>query len=186
MTTLHATLIAWGAWILTWIAAAFWADRTVKRPPLREEWVYRVLTLTAFYLLLRPLGAHRLWAFGRALDGALFVLVLAGFAFAWAARLYLGRLWSSSVTRKADHRIVDAGPYALVRHPIYTGLLLAAAATAGQEGSARGLAGVALLALGFAIKARLEERFLSAELGAAAYEAYRRRVPMLIPFGPRG
>jgi protein-S-isoprenylcysteine O-methyltransferase Ste14 len=58
-----------------------------------------------------------------------------------------------------------------VRHPIYTGLIVALAATA-----------AALLAIGFWLKARAEERFLSAELGAEAYGAYRRRVPMLIPF----
>jgi len=116
----------------------------------------------------------------------LFALVLVGLAFAWWARIHLGRLWSSSVTRKAGHRVVDSGPYAVVRHPIYTGLLLSIAATAAEQGSVRAILGLLAFIVGFSIKARLEERFLSAELGPGDYEGYRRRVPMLIPFGPPG
>ena len=54
----------------------------------------------------------------------------AGPGFHMVARLYLGRLWSSSVTKKADHRVVDSGPYAIVRHPIHTGVIAAIFATA--------------------------------------------------------
>jgi len=171
--------------------AAFWADRAVTRPARREQWLYRVVTLAGGYLLLgfrfrQLFPSRRLWALGPAGDWLMFVLVLGGFAFAWAARLYLVRLWSSSVTRKADHHIVDTGPYGIVRHPIYTGLLLSAFATALQVGTARAVAGALLFVLGFWIKARLEERFLSEQLGEAAYGDYRSRVPMLLPLGPRG
>ena len=79
--------------------------------------------------------------------------------------------------------IVDRGPYGLVRHPIYTGLILAAFALGAQIGLLESLAGAALMALGFAIKARTEERFLGEELGPA-YAEYRARTPMLIPFWP--
>ena len=89
--------------------------------------------------------------------------------------------WSGSVTAKADHRIVDTGPYALVRHPIYTGLLLSAFATAALYGTALAVLGALLILLGFWIKARLEERFLRAELGPEAYDAYASRVGMLVP-----
>ena len=183
MTPQLATLIAWGVFIISWIAAAFWADRTEKRPARREEWLYRGLTVAGAFLLFRggvasASAAHRIWALGGG-DWAMFALVVAGFAFAWWARLHLGRLWSSSVTKKADHRVVDTGPYGLVRHPIYTGLLLSIAATAGQLGTAAAVAGVLAFLAGFWIKARLEERFLRAELGEGDYDAYRRRVPML-------
>lgn len=186
-----ATLIAWVAWVLSWIAAAFWADRPQRRPARGEEWLYRIVTLAGALLLFfgrqRRFGApDELWSPGFAVDWALFALVLAGFAFTWWARIHLGRLWSSSVTRKAGHRVIDTGPYAIVRHPIYTGLLLSIAATAAEQGTIRAVAGFLAFIVGFWIKARLEERFLSAELGAGDYEAYRRRVPMLIPFGPRG
>jgi protein-S-isoprenylcysteine O-methyltransferase Ste14 len=90
-------------------------------------------------------------------------------------------MWSSSVTRKADHHIVDTGPYAFVRHPIYTGIITACAAMAAQRGTVAGLAGLVLVILGFWIKARLEERFLRIELGAEPYDAYAKRTGMLFP-----
>ena len=105
-----------------------------------------------------------------------------GFAFCWWARIHLGLLWSGRVTKKADHHIVETGPYALVRHPIYTGLLLAIGATMVAKGTLYGVAGAAAIMLSIAMKARLEERFLRNELGSAAYDGYARRVPMLVPF----
>jgi len=95
------------------------------------------------------------------------------------------RGWSQ-LTRKADHRVVDSGPYAVVRHPIYSGLLLSLLATAAVKGTLLGLGGFALLLLGIWMKARLEERWLIQELGEGAYVDYRKRVPMLLPFGPKG
>jgi protein-S-isoprenylcysteine O-methyltransferase Ste14 len=111
-------------------------------------------------------------------------LVGVGVAIAWWARLHLGRLWSARITRKADHKVVDSGPYAIVRHPIYAGLLLSLAATAAAKGTILGLAGFAILLIGIWLKARLEERWLTGELGEDAYGNYCRRVPMLLPFGP--
>jgi protein-S-isoprenylcysteine O-methyltransferase Ste14 len=90
-------------------------------------------------------------------------------------------MWSMSVTLKADHHIVDTGPYALVRHPIYTGIILASAATAVLEAELVAFAGLVLVIVGFWTKARLEERFLREELGPAAYDAYARRTGMLFP-----
>src|SRR5262245_7695335 len=99
----------------------------------------------------------------------------------WWARIHLGQLWSSSVTRKEHHRVVDTGPYAIVRHPIYTGLLLAIIGTVLLRGTIISLTGSALMAAGIYIKARLEEEFLHQQLGEP-YDAYARRVPMLVPF----
>jgi protein-S-isoprenylcysteine O-methyltransferase Ste14 len=89
------------------------------------------------------------------------------------------------VTRKSDHRIIDSGPYAIVRHPIYTGILLAVLATMAAKGTIPGIAGAVSMTLAIWMKARLEERWLSQELDAGAYDAYRRKVPMLLPFGPK-
>ena len=185
------TIVAWSAFVLSWIGAAFWADRAEKRPARREAWLYRAVTVAGVVLLVAggeqfSRAADRLWSFEPVVDYALALVVLSGIAFTWWARLYLGRLWSSSVTKKADHRVVDTGPYAIVRHPIYTGIILACAATAAQLGTALAVAGVLVLWVGFWIKARLEERFLRGQLGEGAYDAYRQKVPMLVPFGPRG
>ena len=106
---------------------------------------------------------------------ALVALTVAGLAFAWWARLHIGRLWSSSVTRKANH-------HGIVRHPIYAGIIVAAFATALLPPTSQTIAGAACIALGLYIKARIEEGFLREQLGEDAYAAYARRVPMLVPF----
>jgi protein-S-isoprenylcysteine O-methyltransferase Ste14 len=184
-------MVVWSAFLLSWIGAAFWADRAERRPARREAWLYRAVRVAGVVLIVAgseqfSRTADRLWSFEPVVDYALVLVVLSGLAFTWWARLYLGRLWSSSVTKKADHRVVDTGPYAVVRHPIYTGIILACAATAAQLGTALAVAGVLVLWVGFWIKARLEERFLRGQLGEGAYDAYRQKVPMPVPFGPRG
>jgi len=128
-------------------------------------------------------GPLRLWTLPTSAGWAMATLCLVGFAFAWWARIHLGRLWSAFVTRKADHHIIDTGPYGMVRHPIYTGIILAAFALAIEKGTVFALAGALLSSLGFWIKARLEEGFLREQLGAHVYDTYCRRVPMLLPFG---
>ena len=187
LTPEHAIAAAWLIWLASWLIAAFWADRAAKRPGLRQEWLYRLVTGAGAVLLFGRLGRfhlHGLWSVGDA-GWALVLVALAGFAFAWWARIHLGRLWSGSVTMKTDHRVVDTGPYALVRHPIYTGLLAAVIATALLKGTLLGLAGAVLIIVGTWIKAKLEEDFLRGQLGAEAYDAYRRNVPMLVPFAGR-
>jgi protein-S-isoprenylcysteine O-methyltransferase Ste14 len=176
----------WIAWLVSWIVAAFWANRTEKRAFSWDTLFYQVIVLSGA-ALLTPWAARRLhmqplWHVG--LFGAylLAALTFVGLAFTWWARLHLGRLWSGSITRKEGHRVVDTGPYALVRHPIYSGLIFALFATAIAQARIGGLAGAALIAFGLWVKARIEERFLTAELGADAYGAYRSRVPMLVPF----
>jgi protein-S-isoprenylcysteine O-methyltransferase Ste14 len=197
-----AIYIVWDFWIVTWLAAALWSNRTVKRAGLSREFRYRLLALLGFVLLFAtpfyvrhghwhfgeppgPLG-WRLWPYPPAAVGwAMVALAALGIAFAWWARIHLGRLWSGSITRKEEHRVVDTGPYAIVRHPIYTGLLTAAVATAVVTGSVHTVLGAILLIVAYWMKAKLEERFLVEELGPEAYSSYRRRVPLLVPFGPK-
>jgi|HubBroStandDraft_5_1064220.scaffolds.fasta_scaffold240381_2 protein-S-isoprenylcysteine O-methyltransferase Ste14 len=185
----------WGAWVVSWILAAAWNRRVVARPAFGARALDIIPTAIGALLLAyaarvrqmfsdAELGPRLLWQLSAPMAWALTLAVAAGFAFTWWARLTLGDLWSSSVTRKEGHVVVEAGPYGLVRHPIYTGLILSALALAIQLGLLAGLLGAALMALGFSIKARLEERFLSAELGEDAYADYRRRTPMLVPFWP--
>ncbi|MGH9807466.1 MAG: methyltransferase family protein [Terriglobia bacterium] len=180
----------WGLWVLSWLAAMFWSNRTEKRAGLGAEAGYRAVLILGGILLFIPAHGYqrslRLWHVGWNGAWICVALVALGFIFCWWARIHLGRLWSGTVTRKADHHIVDTGPYALVRHPIYTGLLLSVFATTAAKGTVPGVAGAIVIAIGLWMKARLEERWLSQELGAEAYAAYRVRVPMLVPFGPKG
>ena len=167
-------------WLMSWAAAAGWSSPAKARPGVGPVWIYRGLITIGFILIAAGPRGPLLWQTGYGVAQALAVLMIPGFLFAWWARLHLGRLWSGSVTRKEGHRIVDTGPYAWVRHPIYTGLLEAALLSAVAAGSLLAGIGFALFAAGLWRKARLEEQFLAVELGAD-YAAYRGRVPMLLP-----
>ena len=186
----RALQIAWGAWVLSWLAAALWSNRTERRASWQHERVYRLTTAAGALLLFgmhppwRSLDAP-LWRPGGDAAWAMVSLAILGFAFTWWARITLGRLWSGTVTRKAGHVIVTNGPYALVRHPIYTGLLLAVLATAIMRGTVLAYVGAGVFGLGLFIKARVEEQFLRSELGEDGYRAYAHRVPMLVPFSRR-
>jgi protein-S-isoprenylcysteine O-methyltransferase Ste14 len=107
-------------------------------------------------------------------------LAALGFMLTWWARIHLGRFWSAAVTLKAEHALIRSGPYALTRHPIYTGLLLAVLATAFARNSVAGLLGFGFILLGLVLKLRQEEHFLGGQFGAA-YDAYKKDVPALIP-----
>ena len=196
MTPAVATAILWVGWVLSWGLASVWTRRTQARPAFGEILLYTVPTALGAWLLALSANATmaepeaaftaRLWRLPEWAAWAMTAAAAAGFAFTWWARVTLGDLWSSSVSRKENHVIIERGPYGLVRHPIYTGLIAAAFAAAVQVGSAQALAGAALMSFGFWMKARLEERFLMAQLGEASYADYRRRTPMLAPFWPTG
>ena len=180
----------WFIWWITWLAAAAWSDRAAKRPPRRSQIVYRLLAAGGAILLF---GLYRhdvaaegtLWRTPLSLSWVMVAIACIGLLFTWWARLHLGRLWSSSVGRKAHHRVVDSGPYGIVRHPIYSGITLASIATAVVRGTLTAWLGVVVMTLGWYVKARMEEEFLREELGADAYSAYARRVPMLVPLRRR-
>jgi protein-S-isoprenylcysteine O-methyltransferase Ste14 len=186
VTPQDATEYVWLAWLISWFAAAVWSDRTVNRPSLRRQLWYRATTACGALLMFGVFGIRRydirFWELDGGVGWLLVAIAVGAVLFMWWARLHLGRLWSASVTRKADHHVIDTGPYAVVRHPIYTGLLFAIAATVSVRATAETLAGAAILATGIYIKARTEEAFLRDQLGTETYEAYARRVPMLVPF----
>jgi protein-S-isoprenylcysteine O-methyltransferase Ste14 len=183
---LTASLL-WIAWLLSWVAAALWSARTLQRPALGERIGNRIVLWAGIIMLFGTFSrtyprAISLWKTGENWKWLCDAAILSGFAFCWWARLHLGKFWSAGITRKEGHMVVDSGPYALVRHPIYTGVLTAAFATAAMQGSLIAFAGAALMTVAFYWKARMEETFLRAELGVAAYDAYAGRVAMLVPF----
>jgi protein-S-isoprenylcysteine O-methyltransferase Ste14 len=114
------------------------------------------------------------------LDAAGVVVTAAGLGFAIWARAYLGSNWSASVTVKAGHELIQAGPYRWVRHPIYTGMILAALGTALELREVRGLIAVPLIYLGFRIKSGIEERMMRQTFGAE-YDAYSHRTGQIAP-----
>ena len=119
-----------------------------------------------------PDGAWCVWSGAAVTAGGLLFSV-------WARR-HLGKNWSQAVTLKEGHELITSGPYALVRHPIYTGLLLAFVGCAIARGEWRGLLAVALVFVALWRKLRLEEKWMRAQFGES-YEAYSRRVASLVP-----
>jgi protein-S-isoprenylcysteine O-methyltransferase Ste14 len=140
------------------------SSKTEKRVGAGSELPYRIVLILGGIVFLIPAhgyhGPLRLWLVSRVVAWICVALVALGFAFSAWARVQLGPLWSGSITKKPDHRIVDTGPYGIVRHPIYTGILLAVFATAAAKGTVFGLIGALIITTGIWIKARLEERWL--------------------------
>jgi len=185
---LQVTYWIWDAWLVSWVVAAIWSARTTARAPVWSEVSPNVLAFGSGFILLArtapEAGAGPLltavWPTHPTLSLACALLTAVGLGFCWWARIHLGPLWSSAAARKEGHRVIDTGPYRIVRHPIYSGLLLALLAMAFAKGTPAALGLFAFSFLGFWLKARLEERFLRAQL-SADYDAYCRRTPMLLP-----
>lgn len=172
----------WVVWIVTWNFAAIWRSKpTVEAPrgSYRGYFVVIAVGLALIFNAIPNLSRPVLWQMPPALGWGMIAVTVAGIVFAWWARVTMGTLWSGGVEVKEGHRVVDTGPFALARHPIYTGLIAAAISAAVIRATPWALAGATLFALGFVLKAKVEERFLEAELGG--YEAYRRRVRMIVP-----
>src|SRR5262245_61183141 len=115
--------VIWTVWALSWFAAAIWSRQTAARASLVQELPYRIITLIGVVMLFGVVDFRDFphgWSISESVMWIMVALIIVGFTFAWWARLHLGTLWSGTITRKQDHRIIETGPYALVRHPIYT------------------------------------------------------------------
>ena len=178
--------LIWLAWVVSWVGASVWSGRTKTHVRTWDSWVYRLPILIGAILLMpltaRLVGAQPLYNLGNWGTYALAVVTLLGISFTWWARIHLGRFWSNAITHKEGHRIIDTGPYGMVRHPIYTGLIIGMLATGIAVGTWTALLGALFVCFGEWQKARMEEGFLSVELGQEAYRNYSRRVPMIVPF----
>lgn len=108
------------------------------------------------------------------------VLTVCGLAIAFWARHHLGRYWSDKVEVKVEHKLIRSGPYAYMRHPIYSGVLLAVAGTALAVGEWRGILAFLILLTNYTAKAKKEERLLASQFGNE-FEAYKRQTGFLIP-----
>jgi len=181
-----AIRLIWLAIGLVWIAGALRTKRTERKQSASTRMLHVGLATAAFGLLFdsRLAAGPLAWRFlPDSVEFAWIGLALTatGVACAIWARLLLGGNWSASVTLKRGHTLVRRGPYNLVRHPIYSGALLAMAGTAIESGRISGLAAVALALIAWRIKSRMEEAFLEAQFGEQ-YLRYEREVKALIPF----
>jgi protein-S-isoprenylcysteine O-methyltransferase Ste14 len=183
--------VVYASWLLFafyWLIAAIGVKRTAKRQNPAERILYVIFMAAGFFLLYQenpnwgPLNRRflpdKLWI---AWLGS--ALCAAGVLFAIWARRTIGKDWSAEVQIKEGHQLIRCGPYAHIRHPIYTGLLLATLGTALLIGEYRGLLAVAMFLVGFTRKARKEESFLAAEFGPA-FEDHRRHTGFFLPRFP--
>jgi protein-S-isoprenylcysteine O-methyltransferase Ste14 len=171
-----AVAVLWAGLGLYWLIAAAGAKRGTGRgrgfPP-------GLLAVIAF-VVVRAFRPDSLDVHSVAIRSVGLILLVAGMAVAVWARIYLGRNWGMPMTEKAEPELVTTGPYGLVRHPIYSGLLLALLGTA-LATNLYWLIGVGIIGIYFIYSARVEERLMTASF-PAVYPAYRARTKMLIPF----
>jgi protein-S-isoprenylcysteine O-methyltransferase Ste14 len=175
----------WLAFYTLWLIAALRTKRTVERADWGKRLYYYVPVLLGYYLMFGfdfdvPWLQHRLIPRTHAIAITAIVITLAGMAFAFWARAYLGSNWSSVPTIKEHHQLIRSGPYRLVRHPIYSGILLALMGTFLANGKVRGALSVIFLWIGWMMKSRVEEGFMVRTFGAE-YEEYRRTTGALFP-----
>jgi protein-S-isoprenylcysteine O-methyltransferase Ste14 len=174
----------WVIFLLFWIISAFFTKPSVERPMSRVEIPIRIALLIGIFLFLTRRGsAIRLAALPPTpVRSAIGVgLCVLGLLLALWARVTLGRNWSARVTFKKDHELIRTGPYALVRHPIYTGLLLMFVGTITDLGRIEGVIFIAVATAGLWIKLRAEERLMTAHF-PTEYPAYKAHTKALIPF----
>jgi protein-S-isoprenylcysteine O-methyltransferase Ste14 len=182
----HLILALWSAWALYWLITAASAKPTQRResPGSRLAHVIPLMiggVLIAWHPMRWPWLAARLWPRSLMLSWVGVALLAAGLAFAVWARVHLGRNWSGTVTVKQGHELIRSGPYACVRHPIYTGILVAVLGTVIASGTVHAALGLAVIAAALLRKLRIEERFMR-ETFPGEYQRYSAAVPALIPF----
>ena len=183
--------LLWLAFVVCWLVLAQFNKKASRSTPPWAGWRLRLVIIVAVILLVR-FRRHAVANFAASVHHSpLFHssimlqwvgvgLCLAGFGFAVWARVHIGRNWGMPMSLREGHELVTSGPYAYVRHPIYSGLMLA------MIGSAFTLSVLWLLALPlyfayFLFSARSEEKTMLAQF-PDSYPAYRRRTRMLLPF----
>jgi len=188
LTFFHHNILAiiWTVFWVLWVLPAVFGKRTIRRQATGSRILQLVLLLVAYVLIVNgALGWNwlnlRVAPAGRASTTVGYGMLLAGMVFAGWARLFLGGNWSSDVTLKQDHTLVLSGPYRIVRHPIYSGLLVALLGTAIALGELRCFLGVLLSAIAWKIKSISEETLMVQEFGDQ-YARYREQVKGLVPY----
>jgi protein-S-isoprenylcysteine O-methyltransferase Ste14 len=175
----------WILFCLYWLVSALNRKKTKRRESSGQRMAYVLPLVAAFYLLYRQ-GLRYPWLLARFVPDTpmvqwLGVLIMAsGVAVAFWARFHLGANWSGVVTLKEGHELIRTGPYRTIRHPIYTGILVAFLGNAVALSEVRGLIGLFIIWLSFYVKARREESFLAQEFGTR-FSEHTQHTGMFLP-----
>lgn len=175
----------WTVFCLVWLIAALRTKRAQTRAAFGFRLLYGIPVFIASYLmfgeiLVLPWLGTRLYPLTLPVATIGVVLTALGIALAIWARFYIGQNWSSAVTVKVDHQLIRTGPYAWVRHPIYSGILLGIIGTALIRREPRGFIAVLIFWFAFRVKSRMEESFMLRTFGPE-YEDYCHNTGGLIP-----
>ncbi len=178
-----------GCWILfaaVWLIAAWWTKASIYREKKSQRLRYSILLVVAYVILVNggrlpfPMNL-RIIPGEDSINFAGILLCVTGLLFSFWARLTLGTNWSGTITLKKEHELIQRGPYRIVRHPIYTGLLAMLIGTVLVLGRVAGLISLVLAFLSFWIKLRDEEELMLKQF-PEKYRAYRDRTKQIIPF----
>jgi protein-S-isoprenylcysteine O-methyltransferase Ste14 len=185
-TAINIISVCWMIFCAIWLIAAVSTKRSVYRESALQRLRYTIPILIGCFLVFRgnrmtyPLNARVIppmdWIILAALS-----LCVAGLAFCLWARATLGRNWSGTITLKKEHELIVRGPYRIVRHPIYTGLLAMVTATVVVNGHLAGIIGALLVLVGLWIKLSNEEKLMLKQF-PDQYTAYRQRVRRIVPY----
>ena len=178
--------VLWFVFLIYWQIKAANTKTTRRLEPIASRMLRALIFLVAIvllsttqiplrwlYLQLWPAGLCPFWL------GAL--VMVAGLLFAVWAREHLGSNWSRSVTIKQGHELITTGPYAVVRHPIYTGILAGFLGTAIALSQVRGFIVFVLIILTLWLKLRMEEQWMRSQFGET-YANYAHQTAALVPY----
>jgi protein-S-isoprenylcysteine O-methyltransferase Ste14 len=172
--------IGWTVFWVGWLLAAFTAKASREHSSLLSALRIGLFVAAAFVIRLSWRGGGHSLGVGPVLAGSGLALWVAGLGLAIWARLYIGRNWGMPMSRREEPDLVTTGPYRLIRHPIYTGIIAALIGTA-LATTLLGLIPAALLAGFFIFSATREESFLAKEF-PDTFPPYKAKTKMLIPF----
>lgn len=172
-----AILVAWVVFLIYWLLSAAGAKKGTRTRRIRPP---GLLIVIVWFVLDRVFKANGLAVHDPILQAAGTILLAAGLGLAVWARVHLGRNWGMPMTQKDEPELVTSGPYRFVRHPIYSGILLALLGTS-LATNIYWLIALAMMGAYFVYSARVEERLMASSF-PTAYQSYRAKTKMLVPF----
>ena len=178
--------VVWIVFFIYWQIKAIKTKTTQRLEPAASRILRVFIFLVAIGLLL-PIHIPQLWLYFPLWPVGLWpfwlgaAVTIAGLLFAVWARVHLGRNWSRSVTIKQGHELITSGPYAAVRHPIYTGILTGLLGTAIALSQVRGFIVLVLFFIAFWMKLRIEEQWMRSQFGET-YDRYAHHTAALVPY----
>jgi protein-S-isoprenylcysteine O-methyltransferase Ste14 len=175
----------WAIFLLFWFVTSFFTKKTVEGNNSIANTILIRMAIVIFIVLILgqhvPFVASHLWSYSTTSGVIADVIAIAGLLLMLWSRVVLGANWSASVVFKENHELIQRGPYALIRHPIYSGLLLMFLGESIWYGSVMWFLVLICVFIGFWMKAQKEETLLTKHF-PAEYPAYRERTKALIPF----